>query len=358
MLHIYRHLTGLRTYAPRVITQKLDGQWPGVPVEVIPRSTWRFLSRGIERWSGRPWQVGGSETRSILRLIASSETRLLHVFFGNVAIHLLPLLRRCQVPVVISFHGSDVTGSMASPAFASVRQEMFQRAALVLCRSQQLADRVAELGCDPAKLRIMRTVIPGIDFEERPPAADGQWHLVQACRLVPKKGLGSTLRAFAEFLRSHPQAKLTIAGEGPMDSELRKLATELGIAARVDFTGFLPQPQLADLLKSAHIFLHPSETIAGDVEGIPNSLLEAMASGLPAIATRHGGIPEVITDHETGLLCNEADPAALARAMSKLVSDRPLAARLARQGSDFVREEFSADRQIKNIEALYNEASG
>jgi glycosyltransferase involved in cell wall biosynthesis len=356
MLHVHRQIAGLESFSPAVITQKREGDWLTDRVHTVPRSTFRFVARGIERLTGRPWQISEAEAERMDAL--ASESALLHIFFGNVAIHLLPLIRRVPVPVVISFHGSDVTGAIATPAFGDARREMFMRSRLILCRSAQLAGKVEELGCDPAKLRIMKTVLPEIAFVPRAIPADGAWHIVQAARLVPKKGIATALRAFCAFQKLFPAARLTIAGEGSMEAELRGLAASLGIAGAVSFTGFLAQKPLQQVFSSAHIFLHPSETVAGDVEGIPNSLLEAMASGLPAVATHHGGIPEVIADGETGLLCAERDPAAVGEALLRLARDPALYRSIALAGSESVREQFSAKRRIVDIENLYREACG
>ena len=356
MLHIHRQISGLSSFSPVVITQKREGEWAAERVEVVPRSGFRFIGRGLERWLGKPWQITGAEAEKMVSAMRRAQASLLHIFFGNVAVRMLPLMRRAGVPAVISFHGSDVTGEIATPAFDAARAEMFRRASLVLCRSEQLAQRVAALGCDAAKLRIMRTVLPPIERAPHSPPADGRWHLVQASRLVPKKGLATALRAFADFLKIHPLAKFSVAGEGPMEAELRGFASSLGISGSVDFCGFLHQDQLADLYAGAHIFLHPSETVGGDVEGIPNSLLEAMASGLPSVATDHGGIPEVIQNGTTGLLCGEGDWQGLARALLLLAEDSALYARISLAGADFVSGEFSAAKQIVNIENLYREA--
>jgi colanic acid/amylovoran biosynthesis glycosyltransferase len=354
MLHIHRQIAGLRTYSPLVIAQKLDGCWPAARIECVPRSPLRFVSRGIERLTRRPWQIGRAEAARIAALASGCD--LLHIFFGSTAVHLLPVLRRLEVPVVVSFHGSDAAGATAGDGYGPARREVFARSRLVLCRSQPLAARVAALGCDPAKLRTMRTVLPDIAFAAREVPADGAWHIVQAARLVAKKGIATSLRAFAEFRRTHPAARFTVAGEGPLEADLRGVAASLGIADAVAFPGFLGQAALGKLFSSAHIFVHPSETVGGDTEGIPNSLLEAMACGLPAVATIHGGIPEVIADGGTGLLCAERDPAALAHALLRLAADPALSGRLARAGSEFVRREFSAGSRIAAIEALYTEA--
>lgn len=356
MLHIHRHIAGLKNFAPVVITQKRDGDWPVERLRVVPRSAFRFVPRGLERFSGKPWQISSGEASRMEE--AAAGTSLLHIFFGNVAVHLLPLLRRVRIPAVVSFHGSDVAGAIATAEYGEARREMFDRSRLVLCRSEQLAEKVAGLGCDPAKLRIMKTVLPEIGYVDRNPPSGGQWQIVQACRLVPKKGLATSLRAFAVFSKTFPGALFNIAGEGPMEAELRELAFSLGVVERVSFTGFLPQESLRHLYSRSHIFLHPSETAGGDVEGIPNSLLEAMASGLPVVATRHGGIPEVVTDGTSGLLCEERDHEAVAAALVRLAGDSGLYRRIALVGSDSIRDQFSAERRVMEIENLYREACG
>src|SRR5205807_5257821 len=132
----------------------------------------------------------------------------------------------------------------------------------------------------------------------------------------------TTLRAFAKFRKEFPAAKLTIAGEGPQLAELQSLARELHLAKAIGFAGFVSQEKLRELFYNAHIFLHPSETGRdGNQEGVPNSMLEAMASGLPVFATRHGGIPEAIDNGVSGVLLAERDDEALALALLAFVQD-------------------------------------
>ncbi|MGB7838807.1 MAG: hypothetical protein WBL40_11925, partial [Terrimicrobiaceae bacterium] len=206
MLHIHRQIAGLKSFRPLVIAQKLEGDWPIDRIEVVRRSRSRFLGRASEKRSGRPWQVSNAEASRILAVIEHENCLLLHVFFGNVAIHLLPLLRRCSIPIVVSFHGSDVAGSMASAGYSEALAELFTLATFLPCRSEQLASRVAGLGCPEAKTRLMRTAVPDLSFVQREPPENGAWRIVQAARLVPKKGISAALHAFAAFGRRHSEA--------------------------------------------------------------------------------------------------------------------------------------------------------
>ena len=143
-----------------------------------------------------------------------------------------------------------------------------------------------------------------------------------------------------------------------MLGELRGLVEKLGITEQVHFTGFLANDALLELLAAAHIFLHPSETGPdGNQEGVPNSLLEAMSTGLPVLATHHGGIPEAVTDGESGFLVSERDASGLASAMERL-SEPSLYARLSAGAARAVADGFEQTKQIASLERCYNEAAG
>src|SRR5207237_6076487 len=140
---------------------------------------------------------------------------------------------------------------------------------------------------------------------------------------------------------------LTIAGEGPLLEELKNLSRELKIDRRVMFAGFLSQDRMREIFYSSHIFVHPSETGGdGNQEGIPNSMLEAMASGLPVFATNHGGIPEAIENGISGILVPERDHEALAGALLETVKNPDLLSRLAQHGATAVAEKFDLRNPI------------
>ena len=226
----------------------------------------------------------------------------------------------------------------------------------VFVRAESLKRAVIELGCDENKIDIVRTGIPleEFPFRKREIPADGYWHFLQASRLVQKKGIATTLHAFTTFLNHYPNATLTIAGEGPMLTELKELTRKLKIADRVNLPGFLRPEKLREVYYAAHIFLHPSETGSdGNQEGIPNSMLEAMATGLPVFATAHGGIPEAIENGVSGVLVSERDHEALSRELLAAVQDPNRLERLARNGADVIAEKFDQQKQIRNLEEIY-----
>jgi len=364
MLHIYRQITALKRCAPVVIAQKREQteRFPFEPVQIVPKPATHFLRRfWFRQVRDIPWQISDAELRALLRLLSRTDARLLHIYFGQIAVHLLPLIRTWKNPSIVSFHGADVTVDMNKPVYRESTRQMLDAVKLVLVRSESLRRALIDLGCDPKKIEIQRTGIPlgEFAFHERSFPNDGEWRLVQAGRLIEKKGLPVTLRAFAVFLRKYPNATLTIAGEGPLLGELQKLARELNIERRVSFTGFISQEQLRDIYYRSHIFVHPSQTgHDGNVEGIPNSMLEAMASGLPVFATDHGGIPEAVENGVSGVLVRERDHEAIANALLNATQDSDSLARIARNGAEVVQKNFDLQAQAQRLEEIYLQLIG
>jgi colanic acid/amylovoran biosynthesis glycosyltransferase len=359
MLHIYRQITSLERVRPIVIAQKREnaGQFPFDRVCMVGKPATHFLRRfWFRQVLDAPWQISKFELDSLLRILTKTEAQLLHIYFGHIGVHLLPLIRAWPKPTIVSFHGADVLVDMNKPAYGRATKEMLNAVRHVLVRSESLRRAVVDLGGDENKIEILRTGIPldEFPFRERAFPGNGEWQFVQACRLIEKKGVATSLRAFAEFSVRHPGSTITIAGEGPLLDELQALARELKIDNRVSFRGFVSQEQLREIFYASHIFLHPSETGRdGNQEGVPNSMLEAMASGLPVFATNHGGIPEAIENGISGVLVAECDHAALAQALLGAVQDRQLLAQLARLGSQAIGEKFDQRAQVRRLEEIY-----
>jgi colanic acid/amylovoran biosynthesis glycosyltransferase len=362
MLHIYRQISALRAYQPFVLTQKRENatRFPFEPMATLRRPWTRELRRFWRKTIlQRPVLISRRETRDLAAHLRRSGAAVLHIYFGHIGVQLLPYLKRAQVPVVVSFHGADAGVDVAKRSHLELLRQVFDLATLILPRSQAIAENLADLGCPPEKIRVHRTGIPldRFPFAQRYPPEDGHWRLFQACRLIPKKGIDTTLRAFALFLKQYPEAKLTVAGEGPLAVPLQELAEDLHIASRVSFPGFVSQAKLRDLFYQSHLFLHPSVTGPdGDREGVPNAMLEAMASGLPVLATWHGGIPEAVQHGETGFLTPEHAHQALADAMLYLASEPDQYAAMSANASRAMAGNWEIHAQTRLLESFYDEA--
>jgi len=328
-------------------------------IEEIPRARKNFIKRfWLKYVMQKPPVYYRGELQVLIKMLKRRPANLMHAYFGHTGVHLLPFIKEWECPCVVSFHGMDIQPRPEQEGYDDQMRELLKTVPLVLARSHSLFAALEAWGCPTGKLRLNRAGVPLGDFEfvQRPMPADGSWRFVQACRLVAKKGLRTALRAFAKFRGDQPKAKFVIAGEGPMREELEDLATELGVRDAVEFRGFLSQKDLAALYGESHVFLHPSEvTKDKNQEGVPNSMLEAMATGLPVLATRHGGIPEAVTHERHGLLVPEGDVDALHAAMRHLTSDAELCYVFGQAASRQVREEFELSRAIDQLESIYDE---
>src|SRR5262249_19337619 len=137
-------------------------------------------------------------------ILDKTNARLLHIYFGHIAVHLLPLIRAWPHPVVVSFHGADVLVELEKPAYRRATEEMLREVKRVFVRSESLRQAIAPLVRNKGKIAIVRTGIPLDEFPFRPRNVpeDGRWQLLQAGRLIEKKGIGTALRAFAEFAKT------------------------------------------------------------------------------------------------------------------------------------------------------------
>ncbi len=362
MLHIYRQVTGLRGAQTFVMTKKMQNvdRFPFDDIELIPKPRTNPFRHGWQKFvERRPPIVYRGEYQALTNLLERRGADLMHIYFGHTGVHLLPFIECWRKPCVVSFHGADVMLRASDPEYAMKLRKVFATVPLILARSRSLERRLIQLGCPADRIRINRTGVPLQQFPmiRREAPVGGAWNFLQACRLIPKKGLTTCLRAFAIFHASHPEAKLFIAGKGPLQPVLETLAAQLGIGGHVHFTGFLSQPDLLELYRRCHIFLHPSEMPADEnQEGIPNSILEAMATGMPVLATQHGGIPEAVENGRCGALVAERDYAALAAEMAKMTRSRRTFAEMGALASESVATHFEQGAQIANLEAHYQEA--
>ena len=378
MQSLYRQIANLQRHRTAVYAEKVENlkQFAFDPVIEMekrerPRYRGNFLLRFwykhvLKQWPPpRPIGYVGMEGAyyhpyDLVDLLERDQPALVHVYYGHKAVKYREMLKAAGVPWLVSFHGVDVVKFMGDPEYVAGLKNVFAEAKLVLARSESLLERLRELGCPEEKLRLNRTPVPldQIEYQQRTATPEnGEWRLLQACRLIPKKGLFTTLKALPKVVERWPNLKFALCGDGPDAERFRQAVDDAALTKNVEMLGWRDQSQLKDEMQGAHAFLHPSElTETEDQEGVPNAMLEAMAAGLPVVATTHGGIPEAVTDGVDGLLVPEKSPDQLADAILTLLDDNELMAKFSEQANRSVTDKFGFESAIDALEDCYAEA--
>lgn len=256
----------------------------------------------------------------------------------------LPAATIARVPVRLGSR-RDISLPERSTRNRSLQTASYRLAHRVVANSCAARDCLVDEGVAPSAI----TVIPnGIDMRRFPaplPRLKGR-RVVMVANLRPGKGHEILLQAAAAVLRRFPDTQFTIAGDGPRRTELQRMAAMLGVDRAVTFLGH--RTDVPGLLREHDVFAFPSF-----MEAAPNAVMEAMAAGLPVVATRVGGIPEVVQHEETGLLTEAGDAEGLAAALLRVLADDGLAGQVAAAGRRLVETRHSLERMTREFEGLY-----
>src|SRR5260370_14825152 len=160
MLHIYRQITSLKRCRPIVIAQKREqaDRYPFEAIYVVAKPPAHFLRRlWFRQLRYKPWQISRAELRALLGILTKTDARLLHIYFGHIAAHLLPLIRAWPKPSIVSFHGADVMVDMNKPPYRTATKQMIDAVKLGLVRSESFRPAVVDLACNQKKTELHRT---------------------------------------------------------------------------------------------------------------------------------------------------------------------------------------------------------
>ena len=361
MLHVYRQIAGLKKYEAHVLTRRIRNrdQFPFPYVyELIKHPVPLF--RGLRRFYWKTLQkqqvpLSRYQVEQVHRLTDQVAPALIHVYLGTEAVRLIPYLKYETRPKIVSFHGVDTSNALGQKNL----EKLLECTDLFLARSESLRSVLIDRGCPPEHVRLNPTGVPvpeTIGERKIPNIRGGEpLRLLQACRFIDKKGLDVSIDAIAELRRRGVAVQLDLAGAGSCESALQKQVQKLGLKENVRFLGFLENDKLLMSLSKYHLFLHPSRTTSGnDREGIPNSILEAMACGVPVLSTRHSGIPEAVTHGQNGMLLEAPEAKELAQLVLDAVSDAETYRKLSGNARKTVCEKFSSDHNIDCLEASYD----
>jgi glycosyltransferase involved in cell wall biosynthesis len=284
------------------------------------------------------------------RMVRTWDIALIHAHFAPDGLNALSLARSLRVPLVVTLHGYDVT---KRDDREHDYRKLWEQASLFLCVSSFIYQRALERGFPARKLRVQYI---GVDEQiftasnECLPLSQG---VLFVGRLVEKKGCEYLIEAMRRVQSAMPEARLTVIGDGPLRSVLEAKAHGLGVT--VDFLGAQNSETIRRHIRQAAVFSAPSVTAQnGDSEGFGIVFIEAQAMGVPVVAFRHGGIPEAVSDGETGLLAPERDIPGLAERMLHYLSDEARRRAAGDAGRTFVRERFSLRQRTAELESIYD----
>jgi len=308
------------------------------PAAVVPRSAWTLTSLGT--FLLLLPLAPGALLRLWLLLRSLRPTVVNAHYLSSPALYvaLLKRLGLLRARVVVSCHGSDVTAVPPPSGSRALSRWILAQADAVTACSADLAGRVAAL-VDRIPGGAVRVVYNGTDVDEFAGAAPlrrPRPYIFSAGRLVETKGMRVLVEALAVLRARGIDRDLIIAGAGPEEAALRALVERLGLGERVHFDGPVGRVRLASLYQGCAVF-----ALAPLAEGFGIVSLEAMACARPVVATRVGGIPEVVQDGETGLLARPADPADLADRLAVVLIDPARAAEMGRRGRERVATLFT-----------------
>lgn len=284
---------------------------------------------------------------------------VIHAQFGPLGLIALTYREMGAISgkLITHFRGYDISKFVRREG-TKVYERLFAEGDLFLANCDFFKRKAIEIGCPPEKIVVHRSGVDLKSFQLR--NGNGRKHAalqaITVGRLTGKKGLEFGIQAIAKVLKRGYAIEYTIVGEGHLRGDLETLAREQGIADRVHFLGWKDKNEVIRLLNEADIFIASSCTSDdGDQDAPVNTLKEAMALGLPVIATNHGGIPELVEDGISGLLVPERDADALADRLSYLIEHPELWEAMGKVGRERVVAEYDINKLNDRLVDLYRD---
>jgi len=315
-----------------------------------------YAPSGLAAWRDRLLQQLNRTPRFLFEVCRREQPAVLHAHFGLDGYRLLGLAFRTRLPLVVSFYGHDVSRLPDEPGWRRRYRHLARGGTRFIAATEFMKRQLVALGFPEEKIEVVRF---GLDLRAFPfqPRTQAGLRLLMIGRLVEKKGHRTALEAVARLRAAGYAVELHCYGDGPLRAALQAEAHRLGIAACVAFHGAVTNEVARQTYYTHDVLLVPSQTATdGDQEGLPNVIIEGLAAGIPVVATRHAGIPELVVPEKTGLLIPERDAEALASAVARLLETPALVERLSRAGRAAVEQRHSLTRMVRDTEAVYDTA--
>jgi colanic acid/amylovoran biosynthesis glycosyltransferase len=290
----------------------------------------------------------------LLRASRSYDAIVAHFGPEGVVADALRQMTLLRGPLVTFFHGYDLTLAPRSVGHGMYRS-LFRNGDRFLAICNHGARKLLDLGADPSRTQVHHMGVNVERFRPREdrPCGSASLRVLSVGRLIAKKGFDIGIDTVAAVLHSGVSVDYRIIGEGPQRDALAGRIRAGGLEQSVHLLGPVGEEAVVEALRDTDVLLAPSISAPdGDHEGIPMVLMEAMASGVPVVATAHGGIPELVRHGESGLLVQERDSVAAAEALRMLALNPETRLRIGQQCRARVAIDFNADLQNARLERL------
>jgi len=269
------------------------------------------------------------------------------VLSGFVGVLLKALLRK---PLILTVHGSDLNFLPKSGLVRKLAKLAFTSCDKIIAVSHGLENALLELGVHRKKI----VFIPnGVDIESFTPSnqpVSGR-NVLWIGRMTQEKGLKYLIEAMVEIVKKMPDVRLILVGSGPLEKDMRDLTVRLGLGNHISFEGEQPHREVPNYLRRTRLLVFPSLS-----EGLPLAMLEALACGIPVVGSRVGGIAEVVTDGEIGILVQPGEPKELSEAVIKLCSQEKLLLKLRKNAINLIGEKYNLNIVARKTLEIYVEA--
>ncbi len=291
------------------------------------------------------------------KICRKNNIQILHVHFGYHGVKMIGLKKTLGVPMICSFYGDD---AFSHPLLRNMKNKynlLFKAADKVLVLGPYMRSQLISLGCNEDKVLIhhLGIDIDKIPFKKRSRRANTPIRFLIASSFVEKKGIDLAIQALSKFKNSH-SFSLDIVGDGPLKNELLALVEHCGIKDRVHWHGYKPYQYFIDLAYECDVFIQASRTTEGNrKEGTPMAIVDAMATGMTIIATKHSDIPEIVSDGVHGYLAEENSLASLQECILKLFNNPIVIESFDENSRNQIEKEFDVQRQVLKLETLYTE---
>lgn len=281
--------------------------------------------------------------------------------YGPNGVAVMEICPKLNIPLVVHFHGFDASSHSILYEYKIKYQRLFELATKIIVVSRKMQDMLQSRFSIDAEKLVYNVYGPNPMFLKLPVLGEvrsQQKYLLAIGRFVEKKAPHLTLFAFAKALENPDfDLELYMIGDGLLQDVCKALVTHLGIVSHVHFLGIQPHDKIPEYMQQATAFVqHSVRPASGDMEGTPVAILEAMAAGLPVISTRHAGIPDVVVEEETGLLCDEGDVKMMAAHMVAIAQDKKRAYEMGQRGRERIQKHFTLDRHINTLQHILEEA--